>query len=119
LARSSRILVALLGQVVAMARERKRMTNDRINEIFQSVANDDPEVHMRFARAIEAECRQQNVAMLQDAPMAQSNREKQESYRARQTMLGLTEVRGIFLPPELHQKLKDEAKRMLESAKKR
>ena len=36
------------------------MTNSEINEIFQSVANDDPEVHLRFARAIReaviAEC---------------------------------------------------------------
>jgi hypothetical protein len=45
--------------------------------------------------------------------MPQSNKEKQEAFRARQAMLGLTEVRGIYLPPELHQKLKDEARRML------
>jgi hypothetical protein len=45
--------------------------------------------------------------------MPQSNKEKQEAYRARQAMLGLTEVRGIYLPPDLHQKLKDEARRML------
>jgi hypothetical protein len=28
-----------------------------------------------------------------------------------------TEVRGIYLPPELHQRLKDEARRMLEATK--
>jgi hypothetical protein len=49
----------------------------------------------------------------QNRGMTQSNREKQEAYRARQAMLGLTEVRGIYLPPELHQSLKDEARRML------
>jgi hypothetical protein len=50
-------------------------------------------------------------------PMPQSNKEKQEAFRARQAMLGLTEVRGIYLPPELHQKLKDEARRMLDATK--
>lgn len=35
----------------------KKLTDERIEEIFQSVANDDPEVHIRFARAIEDEFR--------------------------------------------------------------
>ena len=29
------------------------LTDERIQEIFDSVANDDPDVHIRFARAIE------------------------------------------------------------------
>lgn len=42
----------------------------------------------------------------QNPPMPQTNKEKQESYRARQTLLGMTEVRGIFLPPDQHADLK-------------
>lgn len=45
--------------------------------------------------------------------MAQSIRERQEALRARRAMLGMTEVRGIYLPPELHAKLKAEAARLL------
>jgi hypothetical protein len=45
--------------------------------------------------------------------MAQSSREKQEAFRARKAMLGLTEVRGIYLPPELHAALKAEALKLL------
>lgn len=47
--------------------------------------------------------------------MTQSSREKQAAYRARQAMLGLTEVRGIYLPPALHAKLKEQARKLLES----
>jgi hypothetical protein len=43
-----------------------------------------------------------------------SNKEKQEAFRARQALQGLQEVRGIFLPPELHAALKETARRMLE-----
>ena len=32
-----------------------KLTDERIQEIFDSIANDDPDVHIRFARAIEAE----------------------------------------------------------------
>jgi hypothetical protein len=46
--------------------------------------------------------------------MPQTNKEKQDAFRARQAMLGLSEVRGIYLPPELHAELKAHAKRMLE-----
>lgn len=37
---------------------------------------------------------------------AQSTKERQEALRARNAMLGLTEVRGIYLPPSLHPELK-------------
>jgi len=33
----------------------KKLTDARIEEIFQSAANDDPDMHIRFARYIEAE----------------------------------------------------------------
>jgi len=42
--------------------------------------------------------------------MPQSSKEKQKAFRARNAMLGLTEVRGIFLPPEKHADLKKIAK---------
>lgn len=45
--------------------------------------------------------------------MPQSSKEKQEAFRARQAMLGRTEVRGVFLPPTLHAELKAEAKKLL------
>ncbi len=50
--------------------------------------------------------------------MTQSNKEKQEAFRARNAMLGLTEVRGIFLPPEQHAKLKELAKKLAPKEKK-
>jgi hypothetical protein len=46
---------------------------------------------------------------------AQSSRERQEALRARRAMLGMTEVRGIYLPAELHAKLKEAAARMLKN----
>jgi hypothetical protein len=52
--------------------------------------------------------------------MPQSTKERQEALRARRLMLGMTEVRGIFLPPELHAELKKEAARLrkrIDSAK--
>lgn len=48
-------------------------------------------------------------------PMAQSSREKQEAFRARQAMLGMTEVRGIYLPPAMHADLKAYARKLVES----
>jgi hypothetical protein len=39
-----------------------------------------------------------------------SNRERQEALRARRAMLGYTEVRGVYLPPELHAELKSLAR---------
>lgn len=53
----------------------------------------------------------------QNAGMAQTNKEKQEAFRARQAMLGATEVRGIFLPPELHAELKAYAKTLAKKHK--
>ena len=50
---------------------------------------------------------------------AQSTKERQEAFRARRAMLeGATEVRGIFLPPELHQALKEAAKKLAAAHKK-
>lgn len=43
---------------------------------------------------------------------AQSTRERQESLRARRAMLGMTEVRGVYLHPDDHAKLKRYAKRL-------
>lgn len=45
--------------------------------------------------------------------MVQSNKERQESLRARRAMLGMTEVRGIYLPPTLHKALKEYASKLL------
>jgi hypothetical protein len=42
--------------------------------------------------------------------------ERQQALRAKREMLGLTEVRGIFLPPGKHAELKAMAKKL--SAKK-
>jgi hypothetical protein len=51
----------------------------------------------------------------QNAAMAQTSKEKQEAFRARQAMLGLKEVRGIYLPEELHAAIKEEARKVLEN----
>jgi hypothetical protein len=48
---------------------------------------------------------------------AQSNKERQEALRARRAMLGMTEVRGIYLPPELHAALKAHAKKLMKAHK--
>lgn len=39
-------------------------------------------------------------------PMPLSNKEKQEAFRAKHAIEGAAEVRGIYLPLELHAKLK-------------
>lgn len=44
---------------------------------------------------------------------AQTNKERQEALRIRRAMLGMTEVRGVYLPPSLHAELKAYAKRLL------
>jgi hypothetical protein len=41
---------------------------------------------------------------------AQTAAERQRDLRARRAMLGLTEVRGIYLPPEKHKDLRRLAK---------
>lgn len=48
--------------------------------------------------------------------MPQSSRERQEALRAKREMLGMAEVRGIYLPPELHAELKRLAKELAERA---
>lgn len=49
--------------------------------------------------------------------MPQTNKERQEALRARRLLLGMTEVRGVYLPPELHAELKAQAKRILKLRK--
>jgi hypothetical protein len=48
---------------------------------------------------------------------AQTPAERQEALRARRAMLGMSEVRGIYLPLELHAVLKAEARKLLEKHK--
>lgn len=45
--------------------------------------------------------------------MPMTNKDKQAAYRQRQAEQGLQEVRGIFLPPELHAELKAHAAKLL------
>lgn len=45
--------------------------------------------------------------------MPQTSKEKQEAFRARNALLGLSEVRGVFLPPALHAAIKEEARKLL------
>lgn len=52
-----------------------------------------------------------------NAVMAKTVKERQEDLRARRLMEGMTEVRGVFLPPDLHATLKAEAKRLLKRRK--
>lgn len=44
--------------------------------------------------------------------MTATSREKQQDYRARMVLLGLREVRGIFLQPDLHAELKAYARKL-------
>jgi hypothetical protein len=48
---------------------------------------------------------------------AQTTKERQEALRARRLMLGETEVRGIYLPLELHGELKMMARNLSEGWK--
>lgn len=48
---------------------------------------------------------------------AQTTAQRQETLRAKREMLGLTEVRGIYLPPALHAQLKAIAKKLLDAQK--
>jgi hypothetical protein len=48
---------------------------------------------------------------------AQSARERQEALRARRAMLGMSEVRGIYLPLELHAELKAYARKLAKKRK--
>jgi hypothetical protein len=49
--------------------------------------------------------------------MPQTPAERQADRRARMLLLGMTEVRGIFLPFELHAALKAHAKKLIKSHK--
>lgn len=53
----------------------------------------------------------------QNGGMAQSSKEKQEAFRARQAMLGHAEVRGIYAPPALHAAIKEAARKLVEQHK--
>lgn len=44
-----------------------------------------------------------------------TNAERQAGHRARMALMGYQEVRGIYLPRELHQALRERAKRLLRS----
>jgi hypothetical protein len=48
----------------------------------------------------------------QNPPMPQTTKERQEALRARRLMLGMTEVRGVYLPPALHAELKAHARKL-------
>jgi hypothetical protein len=48
---------------------------------------------------------------------AQTTRERQEALRARRLMLGMTEVRGIYLHPEQHAELKAYARKLAKKRK--
>lgn len=43
----------------------------------------------------------------------QSTKERQEALRAKRAMLGMTEVRGIYAPPELHAAIKEQARKLV------
>jgi hypothetical protein len=49
--------------------------------------------------------------------MPQTPAERQADRRARMALLGMTEVRGIFLPPALHASLKEHASKLLRTYK--
>lgn len=44
---------------------------------------------------------------------AQSGSERQESLRARRAMEGMREVRGLYLPLDMHETFKERARRLL------
>lgn len=44
---------------------------------------------------------------------AQTAKERQESLRARRLLLGMTEVRGIYLPNSLHPVIKEQAAKLM------
>lgn len=66
-----------------------------------------------YARVIQQAEIERLTRLAENPPMAQSSKEKQEAFRARQAMLGLKEVRGIYLPESLHPKLKELAQKLL------
>lgn len=45
--------------------------------------------------------------------MPQTPAERKADERARIALLGLTEVRGIYLPPALHKEIKEAARKLL------
>lgn len=45
--------------------------------------------------------------------MSQSTTQRQQAFRARKAAAELHEVRGVFLPRELHPKLKEMARKLL------
>ncbi len=52
--------------------------------------------------------------VLDNADMAKTNKERQDAFRARKIIMeGMTEVRGLFFPPDRHAELKELAKKLL------
>lgn len=51
-------------------------------------------------------------ATVDNPPMPQTTAQRQADHRARRAMLGLTEVRGIYLPPEKHAELRRAAEKI-------
>lgn len=50
-------------------------------------------------------------------PPPQTNAQRQAALRQRRAAEGLTEVRGVYLPPPMHKALKEYAKKLLQTAK--
>jgi hypothetical protein len=59
------------------------------------------------------ECVPRGAGGCPSVPTPQTNQERQEAFRARNALLGRTEVRGIYLPTDMHAKLKETASRMM------
>lgn len=51
--------------------------------------------------------------------MALSEKERQADLRARRAIDGLAEVRGLWLPPALHERIKQQAARLRDADKRR
>lgn len=64
------------------------------------------------ARVIQQAEIERLTRLAENPPMAQTNKERQEALRARRLMLGMTEVRGIYLHPDQHAELKAFAKKL-------
>jgi hypothetical protein len=77
-------------------------------------------VHFNLLRSGRTECAgcgERAGQPRHNGGMPKTSKEKQEDFRARQAMLGLKEVRGIFLPEALHASLKEHAAKLLRAYK--
>lgn len=69
--------------------------------------------HLRMVARLGRNCARGLAAMGVAARMtAQTVAQRQADLRARRAMLGLAEVRGIYLPKEQHKKLRAMAKKL-------